>query len=62
MSVAIFIGTTKKKLINKLIEEKLFSQTKQDFNWFYKLFLDKVTHFLDLHDPVTKFSIKEEKI
>ena len=28
---------------------------------FYKLFLNKITHFLDIHAPITKLSIKEKK-
>ena len=28
---------------------------------FYKLFLDKITHLLDIHAPITKLSIKEKK-
>ena len=28
---------------------------------FYKPFLDKITHLLDIHAPITKLSIKEKK-
>ena len=40
--------------------ESLFSEDTQDVNLSYKLFLDKITHLLDihaLHAPITKLSI-----
>ena len=38
-----------------------FSLHKQDVNLFYKLFLEKITHLLDIHAPITKLTIKEKK-
>ena len=39
----------------------LFSQHKQDINLFYKRFLDKITHLLDIYTPIKKLSFKEKK-
>ena len=47
--------------LKKIGWESLFCQHKQDFDLFYKLFLDKITHLLDVHAPITKLSIKEKK-
>ena len=58
-----FKNFSKKKLLSDLKKinwESLFSQHKQDVNLFYKLFLDEITHLLDIHAPITKLSIKEK--
>ena len=47
--------------LKKINWKSLFSQHQQDVNLFYKLFLDKITHLLDIDAPITKLSIKEKK-
>ena len=47
--------------LKKINWESLFSQHKQGVNIFYKLFLDKITHLVNIHAPITKLSIKEKK-